>query len=411
VFSFQTIMKFKVVFVFSCAAMLFTQAAVAAEIGDPAPQLQIAEWVKGKPVDLATLRGKKFAVVEFWGTLCPPCLETIPRLTALQKKYKDVAIVGISSEDVATVKQFVARMGDKMDYSVAADKDAATARDYLLGFNEGIGIPKSFVVDKAGRVVWTGFSPDDLESVLADVVAGTFNVTTEKKRRVAQAKLDEFFGRIAVADDDAAIQKAAGELEALDKEVGGIVRGTPFVATNVVRAIGFQKAREAYQLGFMRHQDEAGLDLIAAKLRATAGAGFDLAAFTEPLGVKRDVNDYIRIVIGLDGTNRLASITKNLADMKPQYAAQLLNFTWNLLASDQVKIRDLALATKLAKSAVDGTEGKSPMALDVYARALFDSGKKADAVATEKNAIALAIDANVRAELEATLKQYEAATK
>jgi hypothetical protein len=97
--------------------------------------------------------------------------------------------------------------------------------------------------------------------------------------------------------------------------------------------------------------------------------------------------------------------------MKPQYAAQLLNFTWNLLASDQVKIRDLALATKLAKSAVDGTEGKSPMALDVYARALFDSGKKADAVATEKNAIALAIDANVRAELEATLKQYEAATK
>ena len=37
--------------------------APAAELGDPAPPLKIADWVKGKPVDLAAVKGKQVVVV------------------------------------------------------------------------------------------------------------------------------------------------------------------------------------------------------------------------------------------------------------------------------------------------------------------------------------------------------------
>ena len=83
-------------------------SAVSAELGDPAAPLQIAEWVKGKPVDLAADKGKKIFVVEFWATWCGPCRASIPHLTEMQKKFKDknVVFIGVSvwENDQAGVK-------------------------------------------------------------------------------------------------------------------------------------------------------------------------------------------------------------------------------------------------------------------------------------------------------------------
>jgi len=83
----------------------------------------------------------------------------------------------------------------------------------------------------------------------------------------------------------------------------------------------------------------------------------------------------------------------------------------DLLTDERIKTRDLALATKLAKTGVDASDGQDAAVLDTYARALFDSGKVADAVANQKKAIAVAGDEDTRKELEETLKQYEAKDK
>ena len=107
------------------AVLLTVLSTLAAELGDPAAALQVIEWVKGKPVDIASGKGKTIYVVEFWATWCPPCRESIPHLSELQKKFKDkgVVIVGVSGEKSEAVTNFVAKMGSKMDYTVAIDND------------------------------------------------------------------------------------------------------------------------------------------------------------------------------------------------------------------------------------------------------------------------------------------------
>src|SRR5215510_7930870 len=114
----------------ACVALVGMVDAHAAQLGDPAPALQISDWVKGDPLDLAEAKGKQVVVVEFWATWCGPCRVSIPHLTELQKKFKDVAFVGVSNEDPDTVKKFVTKMGDQMDYAVAVDKEDKTSDGY-----------------------------------------------------------------------------------------------------------------------------------------------------------------------------------------------------------------------------------------------------------------------------------------
>ncbi|HOJ33751.1 MAG TPA: TlpA disulfide reductase family protein [Candidatus Hydrogenedentes bacterium] len=127
------------------------------KVGDPAPPLKVSEWVKGDAVDLEAQKGKSAVVVEFWATWCPPCRASIPHLTQLQAKYKDrgIVIVGISSEDKGTVKEFVEKAGDKMVYHVAVDDNGKTEEAYMEA-SGAQGIPHAYIIGKDGKIVWEG---------------------------------------------------------------------------------------------------------------------------------------------------------------------------------------------------------------------------------------------------------------
>ena len=153
------------------ASFAFVAAGFAGELGQAASPLKITEWVKGKPVDLAATKDKQVVVVEFWATWCPPCIKSIPHLTDMAKKFKDVQFVGVSSEKADVVKKFVAKMGDKMDYNVAIDDDGKTSAGYMEEFGIG-GIPHAFIVDKQGRVVWHGHPMDGLDKAIKLSVKG-----------------------------------------------------------------------------------------------------------------------------------------------------------------------------------------------------------------------------------------------
>src|SRR5205814_791464 len=94
-------------------------------VGDPAPKLEVKEFIKGDKV--TGLDKGKVYVVEFWATWCVPCRASIPHLTELQKKHKEVTFIGVSvfeNKGPEAVKDFVKDMGDKMDYRVALDEVA-----------------------------------------------------------------------------------------------------------------------------------------------------------------------------------------------------------------------------------------------------------------------------------------------
>ncbi len=161
-------------------------------LGDAAPALEIATWIKGDPVDLAKGRNKNVYVIEFWATWCPPCVMSIPHLTKIQKRYRDknVVVVSITDEPPRLVTQFVQKQGDKMGFTVACDKEQKTTVSYLFASGQ-TGIPTTFIVDRKGKIAWIG-SPFDIDGVLEEVVAGRYDVAKAK----AQAKAEEkFYGK------------------------------------------------------------------------------------------------------------------------------------------------------------------------------------------------------------------------
>ncbi|MFM8880476.1 MAG: redoxin domain-containing protein [Verrucomicrobiota bacterium] len=102
------------------------------------------------------------------------------------------------------------------------------------------------------------------------------------------------------------------------------------------------------------------------------------------------------------GLTPLGDTLVTLAGKDPQ----ILNaIAWNVLTIPAIKTRDLAVALKVAEAAVEASGGKEAAILDTYARALFDSGKKAEAIVQQKKAIEVA-PAAMKAQMEATLGKY-----
>jgi hypothetical protein len=73
----------------------------------------------------------------------------------------------------------------------------------------------------------------------------------------------------------------------------------------------------------------------------------------------------------------------------------------------RVKDRDIPLALQISKQAVEDSQSKSAHILDAYARALFDSGKKEEAVKAQEKVLSVASDEEKEA-LEKTIKAYKA---
>ena len=161
--------------------LVIASAIHALEVGEKAPPLDSATWVKGGTVKIGT----QVTLVEFWATWCGPCRTSIPHLTKLAKANPDkLAVVGLSNEDEAAVKPFVTRMGAQMDYHVGLADEALHA-----AYMEGVpGIPHAFLVGADGTVLWKGH-PMTLGRTLDAVLDGTFDMGAETRRAQRSAEL------------------------------------------------------------------------------------------------------------------------------------------------------------------------------------------------------------------------------
>lgn len=310
----------------------------ALRVGMPAPALKVAKWFKGAPVE--KFEPGKIYVVEFWATWCGPCKTSIPHLTELARKHAEkVTIIGVSAWErpeentneaiFALVESFVKDMAEKMDYHVAADGIDQTMANTWMSAAERTGIPCAFIVGRDGKVAWIGH-PMTMDDVLAQVVAGTFDVQAaakqaeiEWRQKQEQIKLVAPIRAALQAQDNKAV------VEAVDKAVAA--------------------------------QPQLEPELMSVKLRA-------LMQVDEPRAFA-----YLKTLLENGSVERNPFYAFNAALILSQQAATL-------------KAPDYALVIAALEKA-KAAEQENPTVLLLYAEVLFKAGRFDQAVAMQQKAI------------------------
>jgi thiol-disulfide isomerase/thioredoxin len=352
-------------------AALLTWAAFGASgkdlnVGDPAPKLDLKEFVKGKPVK--DLEKGKIYVVEFWATWCGPCKKTIPHLTELQKKHKDVTFIGVSvyEQDPKAVKPFVDEMSEQMDYRVAMDAvsqaagggDGKMAKNWLEAAGQE-GIPTAFIVNGDGNVAWIGH-PAAMDSPLEEILSGKWDLklaaATFKKEMVEKRELKELSNKINDANK-------SGDKKAL---------------------------LAVLDQGIVAH----------AKLEPQLGP------------IK------FRTLIALgDSHDKALQYGTHLVEDVMKGNPQGLNYVAWLIVDPEAKKKPepgfVKLALQAAQSADETTKGKEPVVADTLARAYFLSGNAAKALETQERAVKLAKGSPLEDDqgLKDRLAEYQKAAK
>src|ERR1051325_9104434 len=209
-------------------------------------------------------------------------------------------------------------------------------------------------------------------------------------------------------DDDAALDKLGTQITALDKELGGINPEEKLDLADLRRTARFQNIMREYQRALATGASDAELAKLEQKAVPLAPKGFKFAEFKAQFQLQRLFQEYYRAVTGKGDESKVDELTKKLEAADSDDAETLNDIAWTLLTDEKIKSRNLKLAAKLARAAFDASEGKDASVIDTYARALFETGKAAEAVRQEKRAIELTHDADRKAEFEATLKRYQA---
>lgn len=335
------------------ALLLLLQAAPAVAtpervfdlmLGDPAPAIQVAEWVQGTPVTKFE-PGMNY-VVEFWATWCGPCRVAIPHLNELSQKYAGkVRFVGVSvSESISdespySVPQFVKEMGSKMTYNVASDRvkadDPHRMNQSWMNAAGQSGIPTAFIVNGQGKIAWIGH-PMRMDQPLAEIVAGTYDLAAATKKYAQDMRIKGVSAKLA-------------------KEITKAKKEKDFVAALrlIDEAVAAQPALE----------ESYGLEKYFLLVEAQRGA--EAASFGQ------------RLVSQLIADNPMA----------------LNQLAWSIVdPQGKWKTGDYALAVRAAELAVKLQDEKDASTLDTLGLALFRNGAVERAIQVQEKAVTLAKD-------------------
>jgi thiol-disulfide isomerase/thioredoxin len=121
-----------------------------------APEIQFVD-ANGEPHKLSEFKGK-VVLVNFWATTCGPCVQEMPGLSDLQRKFKDdgFVLVYLSSEKADVLARFFrGRSLDGVNGRLIPELPAPTF------YSSGKALPISFLINRSGIVkeTWLGAWP------------------------------------------------------------------------------------------------------------------------------------------------------------------------------------------------------------------------------------------------------------
>jgi thiol-disulfide isomerase/thioredoxin len=123
------------------------------------------ERIDGKGrIDLASLRGKKPLVLDFWASWCTPCIQESKRLeSALQKYGNRISFIGVDTKDFsADARSWQRKHG--ITYPSVHDGGGK-----VLAKWGGLPIPRIFFVARSGKVVGELIVEEDLPRYLRQI--------------------------------------------------------------------------------------------------------------------------------------------------------------------------------------------------------------------------------------------------
>lgn len=135
----QSLIALKSALLVLLCSLCLIQAAHAADWN-----LQDKDGVRYK---LSDLKGK-WVLVNFWAPWCSDCLEEMPDLDAMQKKHKDLQVIG-----VAVMYRKIQEVTDVLRAHSVSYPVVMGNEDIASNFGEMKGMPTSFLYSPAGNLI------------------------------------------------------------------------------------------------------------------------------------------------------------------------------------------------------------------------------------------------------------------
>ena len=102
----------------------------------------------------------QWVVINYWAQWCKPCIKEIPELNALDRKYDQVAVLGVNFDAVrgAELQAQIDQLG--IEFPILLEEPSAA-----LGTQMPQVLPTTLILNPAGKLVATLIGPQDLASL------------------------------------------------------------------------------------------------------------------------------------------------------------------------------------------------------------------------------------------------------